>query len=1374
MCYREEQSLDFSGIHLACLAGDNGHGKSALLDAITWALWGRARARRDDELIALGEIEMWVEFEFGLGPQRYRVWRQRSRKGRGQSDLHFYVWNGGASGGASHGERISSGASTLSGEKRSRRALEERSPESASFDYARQTTPGSAQDAERSEPGDWQLLDEGGLAERQAQIIRTLRLDYETFVNSAFLLQGRADSFTVKTAGERKQILADILGLGRYDLYEERAKQEAQARKDQATRIGGEISGIDAELARRADFEARLQAARNAAAVAVAALRSAETGQAKARLAVQERQSQARQLADLRNRLARAERDLSEVRGQLDAAKARLAQFEAVLAQREEIEAGWAALQAARAGDAAWNARLLRHTQLSENLNRARLAVDQARLALEAESRRLADRQTELARKIATGQEQATILAEAQVTLARMAEQQAHREAIVAELRENAERAATLRSENDRIKADGQALNDKIDMLQAAEAAVCPLCGQPLTADHRGAMLADLTAEHGALAERYRANQIEVKALTGAKARLEAEDAELARELRARDARQRQAAQAEAAVTEAQAAADEQARVAAQITDLAARLSAGDYAAPQRAELAKLQAELAEIDYNAAAHEAIRASVNQLSAFDARYQRQLLPALDGIADVRSRAEALAAQLARREAEMADDRSEAERLAAAVADLPGLEAALKRADAAVEQAAAAERRARLEEGAAQQQISALTALEERRRQRLADLEKVNDELSIYNQLREAFGKKGLQAMIIESAIPEVETEANRLLARMSDNRMSLRLETQREKVTGGVAETLDIIISDELGARAYEMFSVDGNERVFIRRAGLIEALPIKQLWDPGLPSRQIGEYEIQSADCDALCYAEGAAVWMPTAELLRHPAPEKMLRVTFAPGNYAVTLTPNHSIYVMTPQGLIARRVDELQPGDYALAPRNVPQARLQESVDLADFVSDAFLAGREAVNNPLHWDDQCIWSRRDQTQARFVRNDSELAEILGLAVAEASGETILTVSIGVDREMADRVVSQASKIFGVKRTSVSEVPAEVMSRYVATAPGVSSETPLAQFRPMVGGRLLAHIVGNMIGRGASHKRVPQCVFNASREAKVAFLRGLIAGDGHVRIRAQRSQVEASIVTVSPGLVADVLFVCGQLGIIARVERHGDAGFRRGMNHQESYRIAVSGQGNVRELLDKPLELVKYTNQTRLSGIPISLLEIQRRGKSRRIRRDALDGHHPCGTRIVPLRSREQYKRMSELLRDWNVLEVKEIRETAPTDTHVYDLVVPDNHSFVAGTGPILVHNSGGEAFRANLALRIAISKLLARRAGAQLQTLVIDEGFGSQDSQGRSLVVEAINSIQHDFERIIVITHIEELRDLFPARIDVVKTAAGSRVSIA
>jgi exonuclease SbcC len=92
---------------------------------------------------------------------------------------------------------------------------------------------------------------------------------------------------------------------------------------------------------------------------------------------------------------------------------------------------------------------------------------------------------------------------------------------------------------------------------------------------------------------------------------------------------------------------------------------------------------------------------------------------------------------------------------------------------------------------------------------------------------------------------------------------------------------------------------------------------------------------------------------------------------------------------------------------------------------------------------------------------------------------------------------------------------------------------------------------------------------------------------------------------------------------------------------------------------------------------------------------------------------------------------------------------------------------------SGGEAFRINFALRIALSKLLARRAGAPLPTLFIDEGFGTQDSSGREKLIEAINSIQDDFEKIIVITHIEELKERFPVRIEVTKTSEGSMIEV-
>jgi exonuclease SbcC len=92
---------------------------------------------------------------------------------------------------------------------------------------------------------------------------------------------------------------------------------------------------------------------------------------------------------------------------------------------------------------------------------------------------------------------------------------------------------------------------------------------------------------------------------------------------------------------------------------------------------------------------------------------------------------------------------------------------------------------------------------------------------------------------------------------------------------------------------------------------------------------------------------------------------------------------------------------------------------------------------------------------------------------------------------------------------------------------------------------------------------------------------------------------------------------------------------------------------------------------------------------------------------------------------------------------------------------------------SGGEAFRINFAIRLALSRVLAGRAGARLRTLVIDEGFGSQDAEGRQRLIEAINLVSRDFAKILVITHLDELKDAFPSRIEVTKTDNGSRVEV-
>ena len=92
---------------------------------------------------------------------------------------------------------------------------------------------------------------------------------------------------------------------------------------------------------------------------------------------------------------------------------------------------------------------------------------------------------------------------------------------------------------------------------------------------------------------------------------------------------------------------------------------------------------------------------------------------------------------------------------------------------------------------------------------------------------------------------------------------------------------------------------------------------------------------------------------------------------------------------------------------------------------------------------------------------------------------------------------------------------------------------------------------------------------------------------------------------------------------------------------------------------------------------------------------------------------------------------------------------------------------------SGGEAFRVNFAIRLALSKILARRAGTKLKTLVIDEGFGTQDAKGISRLIEAINTVSNDFEKILIITHMNELKEAFPAKIEVFKSIHGSEIRV-
>ena len=756
MCYRDPPPLDFSGIHLACLAGDNGHGKSALLDAMTWALWGRARAgaRHDDELIHLGQTEMEVEFEFALGDARYRVIRKRDSRSRGQSALELQGWDG-------------------------------------------------SQFASLSEPT---------IRDTQARIDALLRMDYDTFINSAFLLQGRADEFTVKPAGERKRVLADILGLGLYDEYEERAKELAKAKAQDAGLLTAQIAEIDRELARQPQYEADLRQAEADVARLNAELQTAEAELRALREQRKGLELQRQQVAELTSRLTEGERELAELDAQITTSQKRLDDFETVLARRQDIEAGYTALTEARQRAEALSVKQDQAMALNARREALQRAVDQAHHELEKERNLIASQVNDLegkAKHVATLEVE---LIEVQARLQHLAEQEAARETRQATVQRHREEVATLRAQNEQSKAEMDALNEKIELLRGTAEARCPLCGQSLSPADRDRLVEDFTAEGTVQGDAYRANQVAIRERQEQIKALEADIEALNKELATQTGLQRQSAAAEQRLRDARQAQEQLQELRGTLEALTRRLAESDYAIEIQRQLAEAQAQLDALGYDPHAREQALRDQEQLAHFE-KDKLRLDAALAGIDGERSGLARLQESRTRKQAALAADQARRDELRDAVVRLPQVQQRERNQETGVEKSRAAEAHARQVLGAAKQRLDACRELtEERKRKREAE-QRAREEQAIYEELRTAFGKRGLQAMIIESAIPEIEDEANRLLARMTDGRMHVQFETQRDTKKGDTIETLDINISDELGTRSYALFSGGESFRV---------------------------------------------------------------------------------------------------------------------------------------------------------------------------------------------------------------------------------------------------------------------------------------------------------------------------------------------------------------------------------------------------------------------------------------------------------------------------------------------------------------------------------------------------------------------------------
>jgi exonuclease SbcC len=92
---------------------------------------------------------------------------------------------------------------------------------------------------------------------------------------------------------------------------------------------------------------------------------------------------------------------------------------------------------------------------------------------------------------------------------------------------------------------------------------------------------------------------------------------------------------------------------------------------------------------------------------------------------------------------------------------------------------------------------------------------------------------------------------------------------------------------------------------------------------------------------------------------------------------------------------------------------------------------------------------------------------------------------------------------------------------------------------------------------------------------------------------------------------------------------------------------------------------------------------------------------------------------------------------------------------------------------SGGESFMASLALALGLADVVTAEAGGvQMDTLFVDEGFGTLDAQALDAVMTVLDELRRGGRTVGVISHLEELRTRIPTRLEVVAGRSGSRLA--
>ncbi len=749
LSYRDEVSIDLSPIRIACLSGDNGSGKSALLDAMTWALWGKARSNSDREIVSLGATEMEVTFAFRLGDREYRVFRRRSLTGAGKHTLEVDV--------RAIGDSI------------------------------------------------WSHMTGDSVSHTQKKINHLLSLEYDTFVHSAFILQGKADAFTEKSPSDRKKILGEILNLQEYDALAKSARDRSNTLGRELAAIHGQMAELDDQLVVRAAVIEELE---------IAMIRLTDLGQqldlAELRaqsLAVQLREHDMyqQQIAETAQRAARETSQRDAERARRDQQIRERDRLVETVAHETDIERGWADLQR-------WHAEVVRLNELARMDQEYQRIVHEAEREIDAERasiQRSADRHLQAAQAareaLALCDQQRTQLAELTERVNAAGDIEAKLTSVTNDLDELLGTYHELDSENKQLIPQIEEIKANIELLKVGDAD-CPTCRRPLSEHDREHVRANWLSDDTRLRNRVRDNQIRLT-------QIKTQGEQLRREQQALDKTSRAIAGDRAIMArisedlKREGSIREQLMAAEQKLVTTKKILADDaFAESARQRLGSARSEQQKLGYDA-----------RTAAVAAQRERELQPyaeqktALDRARADIARCDAVIAEMDKNIAALEANLAETSRTLKVLREHHPVDPDLRaRVDAANDELGRLNREKTAllqEQGRLEGRIRELDILQERRDELDKKATQVEQDESAAKILSEAFGRNGIQALVIESVLPELEDEANRLLRQMSNGQLEVSIRTQKQALsTDKMIETLDIEIRDEAGKRPYQLYS----------------------------------------------------------------------------------------------------------------------------------------------------------------------------------------------------------------------------------------------------------------------------------------------------------------------------------------------------------------------------------------------------------------------------------------------------------------------------------------------------------------------------------------------------------------------------------------